>query len=153
MCVWLPAVSPRLSNVRCRGIGLVGYSGSPPGTRAAASASPIGRSNQEISGAAKRRGGSQVEKFPLVRLPPLAGSASRSRCPPILGGQLAHRHSKLDHYQSVRILLPPGEGAAHLLMSHLLHMGERFIQSLPQLPSLHIAENIQRLLVENAVTG
>src|SRR5712671_817651 len=32
------------------------------------------------------RGGSHVEKLPLVQLPPLAGSASRSRCPPILGG-------------------------------------------------------------------
>src|SRR5712671_1179406 len=95
MCVWLPAVSPRLSNVRCRGIGLVGYSGSPPGTRAAASASPIGRSNQEISGGAKRRGGSQIEKVPLVQLPPLAGYASRSRCPPMLGGQLVYPHFRL----------------------------------------------------------
>src|SRR5712671_3688216 len=101
MCVWLPAVSPRLSNVRCRGIGLVGYSGSPPGTRAAARASPIGRSNQEISGGAKRRGGSQVEEFPLIQLPPLAGSASRSRCPPILGGQLVPSHFKPDQYRSL----------------------------------------------------
>src|SRR4029077_19448479 len=38
-------------------------------------------------GGAKRRGGSQIQKFPFIQLPPLAGSASRSRCPPILGGQ------------------------------------------------------------------
>ena len=48
-------------------------------------------------GGAKRRGGSPIQKFPFLQLPPLAGSASRSRCPPILGGQFDLPHFKLDH--------------------------------------------------------
>ena len=32
-------------------------------------------------GGAKRRGGSPIQKFPFIQLPPLAGSASRSQLP------------------------------------------------------------------------
>ena len=63
---------------------------------------------------AKRRGGSQDEESPLVQLPPLAGSASRSRCQTfsewlrpaglalaaarVPGGQFAYSHFKPDRY-------------------------------------------------------
>ena len=52
-------------------------------------------------GGAKRRGGSQVEISPDYSYHPPSldvGSASRSRCPPMLGGQFVYPHFQLDHY-------------------------------------------------------
>src|SRR5712671_1354971 len=56
--------------------------------RASARPQEISRSHKDILGGAKRRVGSRALTFKMVAMePPLAGSASRSRCPPDSGGQ------------------------------------------------------------------